>query len=63
MCPWGGWLLLLMKVVGGAGWWPQRSSGPGKTPRVKDEEAERKGNRVSQVVWASLGPAPPDIWL
>lgn len=42
MSTWGRWLLLLMKVVGGAGWWPQESKGPGKTPRVNYEEAERK---------------------
>lgn len=40
----------------GRGWWPQRSRGPGKVPKVKGQEArdpERKGDRVFQVEGAS----------
>lgn len=51
-------MLVAVVVVGiiderdGRGWWPQRSRGPGKIPKVKGQEArdpERKGDRVFQV--------------
>lgn len=70
--------MLVAVVVGivdesdGRGWWPQRSRGPGKIPKVKGQEArdpERKGDSVPgggsiiKVVWSNLGPADPNIWL